>query len=72
MRSFRFVALFAALAFFLPACGLSSPTEIPADDVIPAAAAFGLDEGEDGDEDDCVEEDGEIKCGLGGFLGSGS
>ncbi len=69
----RILALFLAIAFFLPACGLSSPTDLPVDDGVQMEAAFDQQSGDDGDgDDDCDEdEDGEVTCGFGGFLGSG-
>ncbi|TVP54096.1 MAG: hypothetical protein EA351_13905 [Gemmatimonadales bacterium] len=67
----RILALFLALAFFLPACGLSSPTDLPVDDGVQMEAAFDQQNGDD-DDDGCEEdEDGEVTCGFGGFLGSG-
>lgn len=71
MSVLRMLALFIALAFFVPACGFSSPTDLAVDDSVQMEAAFDQQQDDDGDEDCEEDEYGEITCGLGGFLGSG-
>jgi hypothetical protein len=61
MRSFRLLGLLVALAFFLPACGNFSPTDVPAQP--EPALELGDDECDPQDRNDA-------QCAF-GFIGSG-
>lgn len=62
MRTFRLLGLFVALAFFVPACGNSSPTDVPAGP--DPALDFGA-------ECELGERDPQTGCAFSGFIGSG-